>query len=111
MTKREAAYWLRRDGISNFVPILSLLTFFVDILYDNFILQQKMSKEKPKKTRKLRGHVSHGHGRVGKHRYTLEMSISSPRVIYRMGRLVLISLESMQEQKTDGFHFATQNPH
>ena len=27
-----------------------------------------MSKEKPKKTRKLRGHVSHGHGRVGKHR-------------------------------------------
>lgn len=23
---------------------------------------------KPKKTRKLRGHVSHGHGRVGKHR-------------------------------------------
>merc|ERR1712179_192334 len=28
----------------------------------------KMSKEKRKKTRKLRGHVSHGHGRVGKHR-------------------------------------------
>ncbi|KER31227.1 hypothetical protein T265_02543 [Opisthorchis viverrini] len=26
------------------------------------------SKIKPKKTRKLRGHVSHGHGRVGKHR-------------------------------------------
>merc|ERR1711962_1259875 len=44
-----------------FFPILSLL-------YDNFILQQKMSKEKPKKTRKLRGHVSHGHGRIGKHR-------------------------------------------
>jgi len=27
-----------------------------------------MSNQKPKKTRKLRGHVSHGHGRVGKHR-------------------------------------------
>nr|ADD38185.1 60S ribosomal protein L27a [Lepeophtheirus salmonis] len=27
-----------------------------------------MSKLKPTKTRKLRGHVSHGHGRVGKHR-------------------------------------------
>ncbi|KAA3682466.1 large subunit ribosomal protein L27Ae [Paragonimus westermani] len=27
-----------------------------------------MSKIKPKKTRKLRGHVSHGHGRIGKHR-------------------------------------------
>nr|CAL69072.1 TPA: putative 60S ribosomal protein L27a isoform 1 [Spadella cephaloptera] len=27
-----------------------------------------MSKLKPKKTRKLRGHVSHGHGRIGKHR-------------------------------------------
>uniref|UniRef100_A0A0X3Q0C6 Large ribosomal subunit protein uL15 n=1 Tax=Schistocephalus solidus TaxID=70667 RepID=A0A0X3Q0C6_SCHSO len=27
-----------------------------------------MSKIKPKKTRKLRGHVSHGMGRVGKHR-------------------------------------------
>nr|CAH8847557.1 unnamed protein product [Trichobilharzia regenti] len=27
-----------------------------------------MSRSKPKKTRKLRGHVSHGHGRVGKHR-------------------------------------------
>ncbi|CAH8530744.1 unnamed protein product [Heterobilharzia americana] len=27
-----------------------------------------MSHTKPKKTRKLRGHVSHGHGRVGKHR-------------------------------------------
>merc|ERR1711962_1086819 len=31
-------------------------------------LIKKMSKEKPKETRKLRGHVSHGHGRVGKHR-------------------------------------------
>ncbi|PAA65211.1 hypothetical protein BOX15_Mlig030127g1, partial [Macrostomum lignano] len=27
-----------------------------------------MSKLKPTKTRKLRGHVSHGHGRIGKHR-------------------------------------------
>merc|ERR1711872_44739 len=27
-----------------------------------------MSKSQPKKTRKLRGHVSHGHGRIGKHR-------------------------------------------
>lgn len=27
-----------------------------------------MSKSHPTKTRKLRGHVSHGHGRVGKHR-------------------------------------------
>ncbi|CAO1404493.1 unnamed protein product [Diamesa tonsa] len=27
-----------------------------------------MSLKKRKKTRKLRGHVSHGHGRVGKHR-------------------------------------------
>ncbi|KAH8875666.1 60S ribosomal protein L27a [Schistosoma japonicum] len=27
-----------------------------------------MSRIKAKKTRKLRGHVSHGHGRVGKHR-------------------------------------------
>merc|ERR1711935_585242 len=31
------------------------------------ILSGIMSKNK-KKTRKLRGHVSHGHGRVGKHR-------------------------------------------
>ncbi|XP_031634833.1 60S ribosomal protein L27a-like, partial [Contarinia nasturtii] len=27
-----------------------------------------MSNIKRKKTRKLRGHVSHGHGRIGKHR-------------------------------------------
>ncbi|XP_037025553.1 60S ribosomal protein L27a [Bradysia coprophila] len=27
-----------------------------------------MSNQKRKKTRKLRGHVSHGHGRIGKHR-------------------------------------------
>ncbi|KAJ8023955.1 60S ribosomal protein L27a [Holothuria leucospilota] len=27
-----------------------------------------LSNKKPRKTRKLRGHVSHGHGRVGKHR-------------------------------------------
>merc|ERR1711872_116537 len=33
-----------------------------------FFIKLKMSKEKPKKTRKWRGHVSHGHGRVGKHR-------------------------------------------
>merc|ERR1711879_362627 len=32
-----------------------------------FCLSATMSKNK-KKTRKLRGHVSHGHGRIGKHR-------------------------------------------
>merc|ERR1711973_295687 len=32
-----------------------------------FCLSGTMSKNK-KKTRKLRGHVSHGHGRIGKHR-------------------------------------------
>merc|ERR1712008_665729 len=34
---------------------------------DKFKKNKKMSKNK-KKTRKLRGHVSHGHGRIGKHR-------------------------------------------
>uniref|UniRef100_A0A0K8R5E8 Large ribosomal subunit protein uL15 n=1 Tax=Ixodes ricinus TaxID=34613 RepID=A0A0K8R5E8_IXORI len=32
---------------------------------NNLFVQQSTNK---KKTRKLRGHVSHGHGRVGKHR-------------------------------------------
>merc|ERR1712156_483615 len=32
-----------------------------------FVEEGTMSKNK-KKTRKLRGHVSHGHGRIGKHR-------------------------------------------
>ena len=30
--------------------------------------KRNLDSNKPKKTRKLRGHVSHGHGRVGKHR-------------------------------------------
>merc|ERR1712109_429879 len=36
-------------------------------LYNSFCKSGTMSKNK-KKTRKLRGHVSHGHGRIGKHR-------------------------------------------
>ena len=36
-------------------------------IHSDLLSEQRMSAGK-KKTRKLRGHVSHGHGRIGKHR-------------------------------------------
>lgn len=40
----------------------------LEVCFNFVILLKFQSNIKRKKTRKLRGHVSHGHGRIGKHR-------------------------------------------
>ena len=51
-----------------FWPPTTPLAFQLMMNYWIFVLFKRVMAHSKRKTRKLRGHVSHGHGRVGKHR-------------------------------------------
>lgn len=66
----NAPFWamiIRGFYTLNYLPSFTFIVLNINILHCFSSMKNHQSTNK-KKTRKLRGHVSHGHGRIGKHR-------------------------------------------